>query len=113
LQISRVEFCQVAVDAGLDLFHAPLQLGTGEVPVTVVDRLYPLGHKELAAINGSQGFCKQHQLSAQHDKLPTHTADRFAIVLTEVGDGLEFRHQATRQSHQFNIALRLFLQAAA
>src|SRR5450830_1670453 len=46
----RVECAQIAADARCDLFHASLQLGAGEVAVTVVDGL------EFAAVNGHQRF---------------------------------------------------------
>ena len=42
----------------------------------------------------------------------TNAAVGLAVVLTEVGDGLEVRHQAPGQPHQLNVALGLSLKAA-
>ena len=42
-----------------------------------------------------------------------HVADRPPIVLAEVGNGLEVWHQASRQPHDLDVALRLALQPAA
>ena len=42
----------------------------------------------------------------------TDLADRTAVVLAEVGDGLEIRLQAARQPHHFHIASRLSPAAA-
>jgi len=52
-------------------------------------------------------------LLAQHDKLPAHIADRFAIIFAEVRDRLEVRRQALRQPHQLDIALRFTLKPTA
>ena len=53
LPVSGVEFDQVAIDARFNFFHSPLQLGTGEIPVAVIDGL------ELAAVDGDQGIREQ------------------------------------------------------
>ena len=53
------------------------------------------------------------ELAAQHDELAADVADGLAVVLAEVGDGLEVRHQAAGQPHQLDVALRLALQAPA
>ena len=95
------------MDAGLNLFHAPLQLGTGEIAIPVIDCL------ELAAVDGDQGLGEQTELLAQHHELTADATDRGAVVLPEVGNGLEVRHQATGQPHQFNVALRFPFQASA
>jgi len=52
-------------------------------------------------------------LLAQHDKLPAHIADRFAIIFAEVRDRLEVRRQALRQPHQLDITLRFALEPTA
>ena len=56
---------------------------------------------------------EQIQLAAQHDELAAHLADRRPIVLAEVGNGLEVRHQPSGQPHQLDVALRLALQPTA
>ena len=53
LPVGSVELLQVTGNALLNLSHAPLHLGTGEVLVSVVHRL------ELAAVNRNAGF-RQH-----------------------------------------------------
>ncbi|MNQ60182.1 hypothetical protein D3C85_744530 [compost metagenome] len=88
-------------------FHPAFQLGAGEVAVAVVHRL------ELAAVDSNQVFREKPQLLAKHNKLAADAPDGFAVVFAEVGDGLEVRHQATGQPHQFDIALRLALKASA
>ena len=55
------------------------KLGTGEVAITIVDRL------ELAAVDSHQRFGEQTELLAQHDKLPTNAADGLTVILAEVG----------------------------
>jgi hypothetical protein len=40
-------------------------------------------------------------------------ANTFAVIATEVCDGLEVRGEATDQPHQFNIALAFSLQPTA
>src|SRR6184192_645869 len=42
-----------------------------------------------------------------------HTLDRGPIVLAEVSNGLEVRHQTSSQPHELDVALRLALQTAA
>ena len=107
MPVSSIEFGQVTIDARFDFLHPPLQLGTGEVSVTIIDGF------ELAAVDGNQGFREQSQLLTQHHKLTANIADRFAVVFAETGDGLEVRHQTPRQPHQLDIALALFLKAPA
>jgi len=81
-----------------------LYTGLREVPIAAVDCL------ELAAVDRHNCVREQVQLLAQHDKLPAHIADRFAIIFTEVRDRLEVRRQALRQPNQFDIALRFALE---
>jgi len=82
-------------------------LGSSEVLVAIVHRL------ELTAIDGHDRLREQIQSAAQHDKLATYVADRWAVVLAEVGNGLEVRHQTSSQPHELDVALRLALQTAA
>jgi hypothetical protein len=98
---------RVTLDALFDLCHAALHLGAREVLVTVVHRF------ELAAIDCRDRLREQIQLLAQHDELPAHLEDRWAVVLAEVSNGLEVRPQATGQPHHLDVALGLPLQASA
>src|SRR5439155_19675092 len=82
-------------------------LGSSEVLVAIVHRL------ELTAIDGHDRLREQIQSAAQHDKLATHVADRWPVVLAEVGNGLEVRHQTSSQPHELDVALRLALQTTA
>ncbi len=50
---------------------------------------------------------------AQRNELATDPADRQAVVLTEIRDGLEIRTQTASQPHQFDVALSLPLEATA
>src|SRR5210317_263481 len=84
-----------------------LHLGPGEVAVAVVDGL------ELAAINGHEGVGEQVEVAAQDNELTAHPADRFAVILAEVGNGLEVWRQAAGQPHQFHVTLRFAFQPPA
>jgi hypothetical protein len=50
-------------------------------------------------------------LPADHDELATCVAYAFAAVPSEVGNGLEVWRQATRQSHELDVALALAFKA--
>ena len=52
LPVGGLKGRQIAIDAGFDLRHPPLDLIGGEVLVAVVNRL------ELAAVNRDEGFRK-------------------------------------------------------
>ena len=56
--ISTVQLFKISIKALFNLFHAPLHLGTCEVPAAVVHRF------ELAAINRHDGVGKQIELPA-------------------------------------------------
>jgi len=99
LAVSRLHRGHVALDAGLDLVHPLFQLGLGEVLVPGVHRL------ELAAVDRRHGVAEQVQLPAQIDEPATGGPDRRAVVLPEVGDGLEVRRQPSGQPHQLDVAL--------
>src|SRR6187431_2813594 len=58
-------------------------------------------------------FAEQLKASAQHHELAADLADGLAIVLAEVGYGLEVRHQAAGQPNQLDVTLALTLQAPA
>jgi 7-keto-8-aminopelargonate synthetase-like enzyme len=42
------------------------------------------------------------QLAAQNDELAAHVADRWAVILPEVGDLLEVRRESLGQPHQLD-----------
>ena len=58
-------------------------------------------------------FAEQLKAAAQHHELTADLADGLSIVLTEVGYGLEVRHQPARQPNQFDVALALPFQPTA
>src|SRR4029079_13731831 len=101
LAISTVELREITGNALVDLRQPPLHLGLGEVPIPRVDGL------ELAAVDRNARFAEQLQAAAQHHALTADPADGLAIVFTEVGYGLEVRHQPARQPHQLDVALTL------
>src|SRR6267378_2294608 len=107
LAISAVQLREVAGNALVNLRQPPLHLSLSEVPVPRVD-----GFK-LAAVDRNARFAEQLKTSAQHHELTADLADGFAIVLAEVGYGLEVRHQAAGQPNQLDVALTLPLQAPA
>src|SRR5439155_5955704 len=82
-------------------------LGLSEVPIPRVDGL------ELAAVDRNARFAEQFKTAAQHHELAANPADGLAIVLAEVGYGLEVRHQAAGQPNQLDVTLALPLQAPA
>src|SRR6516225_509269 len=69
LPVGSVELLQVTGNALLNLSHAPLHLGTGEVLVSVVHRL------ELAAVNRNAGFRQQPHGAAMGTSRPGPVAD--------------------------------------
>jgi hypothetical protein len=58
-------------------------------------------------------FAEQFKTAAQHHELAANPADGLAVVLAEVGYGLEVRHQASGQPNQFDVALALPVQTPA
>src|SRR5205823_419683 len=107
LTVSAVELREIAGDALVNLRQPPLHLGLGEVPIPRVDGL------ELAAVDRNARFAKQFKAAAQHHELTADLADGLAIVLAEVGYGLEVRHQPARQPNQLDVALALPFQPTA
>jgi hypothetical protein len=69
--------------------------------------------KNQAAIDGHRALRQQLEFAAQNHEATAHVADAIAVVVPEVGDGLEIRCQAASQPHQPHIALALVLQATA
>jgi len=92
-EIGPVEFNQVACDAVLQLLHPSFELAVGEVLVAVVDRF------EFAAIDRDNRLREQIEAAAQHDEVAADSADRLAIVLAEVRDRFEVRHQFAGQPY--------------
>src|SRR6476646_3013762 len=107
LAISAIKLREVASNALVNLRQPPLYLGLGKVPIACVDGL------ELAAVDRNARFAEQLKTPAQHHELSADLADGLAIVLAEVGYGLEVRHQATGQPNQLDVALALPLQTSA
>jgi len=105
--IGGLQRCQVTLDALFDLLLALVDFARREVAVATVDRL------ELAAVDGHHRPGKQLQVPAQLHEAAADVADAFAIVMAEVGNGLEVGRQSTGQPHQLDIALRLALQPTA
>src|SRR3954447_16222413 len=107
LAIGAVELREIAGYALVNLRQTALHLGLGEIPIPRVDGL------ELTAVDRNARFAEQLKTAAQHHELAANPADGLAIVLAEVGYGLEVRHQAAGQPNQFDVALALPLQAPA
>ena len=107
LAIGAVELREITGNALVNLRQPPLHLGLGEVPIPRVDGL------ELAAVDRNARFAEQFKASAQHHELAADLADGLAVVLAEVGYGLEVRHQAAGQPNQLDVALALPLQTPA
>jgi hypothetical protein len=53
--------------------------------------------RNQAPADGDDAVGEQFELAAQDDELAADLADRFAAVLSEAGDRLEFRRQAAGQ----------------
>ena len=73
------------MDAFLNLLLALVDLAVCEVAVTGIDSF------ELTAIDGYQRLTKELEVTAQHDKAPAYVANARAVVMSEVGNGLEVR----------------------
>ena len=56
---------------------------------------------------------EQLQVPAQLHEAAADIADALAVVMTEVGNGLEVGRKSTGQPHQLDVALRLALQPPA
>src|SRR5829696_4324938 len=104
LPIGGVELLEIAGDALLNLHHAPIHLGAGEVPVTIVHRL------ELAAVDRHAGLREQAHRAAQRDEARAHFADGKAIVFAEVRNRLVVGNEAAGQPHHLHIAASLTLK---
>ena len=68
---------------------------------------------EPATVDRDHDLGEQVQPSAKHYELAAGCPDRWPVVLAEIGNGLEIRHEASGQPHQFDVALGLPLQAPA
>src|SRR5262252_7794762 len=81
-------------------------------PCVVV--LVPSVHSlEPAAVDRDHSLGEQVQASAKHYELAAGRPDRWSVVLAEIGNRLEIRHQAPGQPHQFDVTLGLPLQVSA
>jgi hypothetical protein len=65
---------------------------------------------ELAAVNRRYRMGEKVQSPTHLDKPPACRADRWTVVLPEVGDGLEVRREPSGQPHQLDIAASLSLE---
>src|SRR5205823_4338922 len=101
------ELREITGNALVNLRQTALHLGLGEVPIPRVDGF------ELAAVDRNARFAEQFKTAAQYHELAANPADGLAIVLAEVGYGLEVRHQAASQPNQLDVALAFSLQASA
>jgi len=68
---------------------------------------------KFEAVNSNHGFGDQAQLLTHDYELAADTADGLAVVLAEIGNSLEVRHQSAGQPHQFDVALRLLFKPPA
>ncbi len=68
---------------------------------------------ELTPVDRHARRRQQAELPTQRHEPRADLADRGAIVLAEVGDGLVIRRQAGRQPHHLDIATRLTLKPPA
>src|SRR5258708_854243 len=66
-----------------------------------------------ATVDRDHGLGEQVQPSAKDYELAAGRPDRWPVVLAEIGNGLEIRHEASGQPHQFDVTLGLPLQAPA
>ena len=107
LAVGAIQLSQVTRNAFLDLRHATLHLGSGEVAIPIVNGL------ELAAVYRDTGIRKQANRAAQLHEPGTDLADRRAVVLAEVGNRLVVGSQTTAQPHHFHVAARFAFQTAA
>src|SRR5216684_5709023 len=107
LTIGAIKLREVAGYALVNLRQPPLHLGLREVSVPRVDGF------ELAAVDRNARLAEQLKAPAQNHKLTADLTDSLAIVLPEIGDRLEIRHQAAGQPHQLDVALALPLQTPA
>src|SRR5437667_8155612 len=101
LAMGAVELREIPGDALVNLRQPPLHLGLSEVPIPRVDGL------ELAAVDRNARFAEQFKTAAQHHELAANPADGLAIVLAEVGYGLEVRHQfvfSSRRRHTTSVS---------
>ena len=105
--IGCLQGLEVALDALLDLLLALIDLARSEVAIAAVDGL------ELAAVDGHQGLGEQLELPAQLNEAGTGVADARAVVMPEVGDGLEVWRQPASKPHELDVALGFALQAPA
>jgi hypothetical protein len=102
-----VQFAQVFVDAGFHFLHQAPELFLGVVAARVVDRF------ELAAVDGHQFGAEQVELAAEEVEVFEEGFEGAAVVLAEVGDGLEVRAQTAQQPDHFEVAGGLGFEAAA
>src|SRR5690349_610889 len=82
MQICRVELCEIARHALLQLLATALHLALCEVLVPRVERF------ELRSVDGNARFRQQSHPPAKLNELRAHLLDATAVVATKVGDRL-------------------------
>ena len=107
LPVGGVEHAEIAHDAGIDLFHPAPDRDRREVAVSGVDRAH------AATVHRHRAARDEPEVAAEQDKAPARRLDADAVIVAEVGDGLEVGCELSRQPHQFDVASRLAFQAAA
>src|ERR1700721_3141130 len=107
LTISGIELREIAGDALIDLFQTPLHFRLGKVPLPRIHSL------ELAAVNGHARVAEEIEPPAQQNECAADFADRLTVILAEIRNGLEVRHQTAGQPDQLDIALTLPLKPPA
>jgi hypothetical protein len=68
---------------------------------------------ELAAADRYGGLQEHVEAATQHHELAADIPYCFAIVPSEIGDGLEVWGKLTSQPHEFDVALALALKTPA
>ncbi len=75
---------------------APFLCVPSSVQVHGPGELAPHQQPPRAAIDGHKGVSEEIQLLAEHDELPIHRANGFAVVFTKIGSGLKVWTQRGR-----------------
>ena len=107
LPIRGFELRHVARDARVDALKPAFHFALGEVLVARVDGF------ELAAVDRNARVAEQVEFAAQRDERAAGFANGLAVVLAEIGDGLEVRRETARQPDQLDVALAFAFEAAA
>jgi hypothetical protein len=107
MAVGSIELREIPRDALIDPVEAASHFRCGEILVARVDSL------ELRAIDRDTRRAQQIELTAQRDELAAYLANGLAVVLAEVGNGLEVGGQMAGQPQHLEVALALALQPSA